>query len=90
MAFRSSRNTVGGIAVQIVDAVAGDVEAWVAVVTGTGADSVFLGGDSSVTTSTGFRLENNDNVLNVRVRPGDELWAISTGSYSVHTLIRSA
>jgi hypothetical protein len=90
MAFRASRFTVATSAVQVVAAIAGDVEAWVEVPTGTGSDAVFLGGDSSVTTGNGFRLENTDNALNVRLRPGDELWAISSSSQPVHALIRSA
>lgn len=90
MAFRAAQPTVNTTAMQLIAAVAGDVEAWVEVTTGIGADAVYLGGDSAVTTSNGFRLQDTDNILNVRLRPGDELWAIAGASRSVNVLIRSA
>jgi hypothetical protein len=91
MAFRTARVTVGTTAVQVLDAAAGDAEAWISVATEIVGDRVFLGGDSSVTVSNGFRLENTDNVLNVGLAvAGDDLWAISSGPTNVHVLIRSA
>lgn len=90
MAFRAAQLTVNTTAIQVITAVAGDVEAWVEVTSGVGADAVYLGGNSSVTTSNGFRLQDTDNILTMKLRPGDELWAIASGARPVNVLIRSA
>lgn len=84
MAFRSEVHSslADDVATQIVDAQAGDVDVWLFPL---GAASVYVGG-SDVDQSTGLPLVAN-SVFHVRVRPGDELWAISLTS-DVHPQVR--
>lgn len=95
MAFRAAQVTVmDNAGTKVVDAQAGDLEAWISVPMAPGGASgaIVVGGDFAVTVNDGFRLENQDNVLNLRVRPGDQLWAIAPAGTSTraHVLIRSA
>jgi hypothetical protein len=93
MAFRSSAVTINSSTpTAIIQAQAGDVEAAIGV-DGLGVE-IYVGG-STVSTSTGFPVTgnqfNNGGPLWLRVRPGDELWAIAvSGSPTVQVLIRSA
>lgn len=90
MTVTSAQFAVTTTAVKVVTAAAGNVEAFIEVSTGTGPDSVYLGGSNAVTTATGFRLENTDNVFRMNLAATDDVWAISTGLKPVHVLVRGA
>jgi hypothetical protein len=79
---------VGGGATQIVNAVAGNVEVWISVSNGT----VYLGGDSGVTTANGLARTSSAPPLQLHVRPDDVLYAVSDsgGPYTVYVMTRSA
>lgn len=87
MAFRTSAVTVGtSSASQVLDAQAGDIECEIRT---SSAVDFYIGGPD-VSASNGLRVENGQ--FTTRVRPGDELWAISAeaGSVQLRILVRSA
>lgn len=85
MAFRVEQASVtAGSATLVFTAQPGDVEILVRPASG-----LLLGGDSSVTASTGFS-HTTGSPLQVRVRPGDELWAYDASAVNVTILVRSA
>ena len=89
MAFRSARVSINSsTATKLLTAQPGDVEV---TVTTFGGLSVYIGG-SGVTAANGFYTDlGNGKLLKTRIRPGDELWALSSsGSPDVCLLIRSA
>lgn len=89
MAFRSIRTSINGsTATNLLTAQAGDVEVTIATL---GGVSIFVG-NSSVTASNGFYIDlGNGKTLKTKVRPGDEIWALSSGSViDVCLLVRSA
>lgn len=51
------------------------------------AGTIYLGGTSAVTTSTGFMLDNAAGPLTIQVGPLDEVWAIASTSHTVTALI---
>jgi len=51
------------------------------------AGTIYLGGTSAVTTSTGFLLDNAAGPLTIQVGPLDEVWAIALTSHTVTALI---
>ena len=88
MAFRNiSLSLSAGVATKILDVLAGDVDAWVNIDPN---DTYFLGGPG-VTTSNGLRLFGSSaNTFHTKVRPGDELWAVSPNAIGVNVMVRSA
>lgn len=88
MAFRNiSISLAAGVITKIIDAQAGDVDAWINVDVN---DTYFLGGPG-VTTSNGLRLfGNSNNTFHTKVRPGDELWAVAPNSIDVNVMVMSA
>lgn len=88
MAFRSSAVAINtSTATKLFTAVAGDVEAWIC--SSSAGNMVAVCGPS---TSFGNSIMIPSNgPFNVRIRPGDELWAYATtSSQSAVVLIRSA
>ncbi|CAB4152648.1 hypothetical protein UFOVP613_25 [uncultured Caudovirales phage] len=51
--------------------------------------AIYLGGDSSVTTATGYLLDTTGgNWLAVKLNPGEEIWAIkATGTATAYVLV---
>jgi hypothetical protein len=79
----SAQYTVGTSAVKI--AAAGD--AYRNVTVHQNAGSIYLGGSSGVTTSTGMLLDNASGPKTFQIGPQDELWAISSASHTVSVLV---
>lgn len=102
MAFRTATFTLNSSlsAVQIVDAQPGDLEVWIQ--TNSNASPIGIG-DSAVTTADDFSLlpgpgtisaatSGSSGPFHTHVRPGDELWAVSSSAsnFVVTVLTRSA
>lgn len=88
MAFRNiNASLAAGVPTLVISAQAGDVDAWVNIDPN---DTYFIGGPG-VTTANGLRLFGSSaNTFHTKVRPGDELWAISQNSVDVNIMVRSA
>tara|TARA_R110000868_G_scaffold195641_1_gene441304 strand:- start:877 stop:1131 length:255 start_codon:yes stop_codon:yes gene_type:complete len=79
----TNQYTVGTTAVKVVPSHEGYRNASIHQNAGT----VYLGGTSAVTTSTGFLLDNTSGPYTFQVGPLDEVWAIATISHTVTALI---
>jgi hypothetical protein len=53
-----------------------------------GNSAVYLGASSAVTTSTGFYIDKNAGPLQIEIDGNDELWAISSASSQVVTVLQ--
>lgn len=87
MAFRTSTVSINiSTATLVLTAQAGDVDCEIRT---PGALDFYIGG-SDVTAANGLPVQNGE--FRTRVRPGDELWALSaeSGGISVRVLVRSA
>jgi len=87
MAFRVETTTVTTTPTRVFLGVAGDLEVSVRT-----TSTVEVGGDSSLATSMtlGPASGANGQWFRFNVRPGDEVWAVSTSSAPVDVLVRSA
>lgn len=86
MAFRTSLVSINtSTPTRVLLAVAGDVDCEIRT---TGALDFYIGGPDASTSS--LLVQNGE--FRTRVRPGDELWAISAESsgFGVRVLVRSA
>lgn len=89
MAFRNIGVTLSTSTVtKIYTAAAGDMEIWV---NADGNDTLFIGG-SSVDTGNGLRLSSSAITFHTEVRPGDELYAVTSADpgMGVNIMVRSA
>ena len=49
----------------------------------------YIGGDNTVTTSTGFKLDNAAGPFTIAIPPNEELWAITVvGTSTVSVLVQ--
>jgi hypothetical protein len=91
MAVVATKITVGTSAGVIAsnstpDVIQGDYQAAAFLVKNVTGGDVFLGGDSSVTTNSGFKWSATDGVLTVELEPGESLYGIAASNQTIHVL----
>jgi hypothetical protein len=93
MAFRDILATINTSTPTLVfQAQPGDVEVWLNMVGAPATWTVLIGGDSSSQTfPLGAGQLSSDGPFHMRVRPGDEVWALSSiTTHQIAALVRSA
>lgn len=79
--LRSSRITVGTAAVQLAPLENDNtVSGFNVVITNRGTASIFLGGDNTVTTATGYEVSPGTSFSSTLDGATDAIWAISTAA----------
>ena len=85
MTLSTAQFTIGTAATQIV--APDDMAQRVIVHNNDSAQQIFLG-NASVTTSTGIHLDGKEE-REITLNPGESLFAISSGSYSISVMVQT-